>query len=170
MRVEYVRIGCACLVALVFAVTAVSKVRDFDAFRRSLPALVPVPHRAVRPLAVAVVLLEALVPVLVLVPATTSYGLGLAGLMLVAFTVAIAVALARGQHAPCRCFGASATPLGARHLVRNSLLVIAAALGVLLPDGLPALGGMALAGVAGAIGAILIVTFDDVVDLFARNS
>ncbi|MEV6150531.1 hypothetical protein AB0L53_09330 [Nonomuraea sp. NPDC052129] len=65
---------------------------------------------------------------------------------------------------------ASRRPHGARHLVRNSLLIIAAALGVLLPDGLPALGGAALAGAAGLIGARLIASFDDIVDLFARNA
>ncbi|MEU7744286.1 hypothetical protein [Nonomuraea sp. NPDC049158] len=58
----------------------------------------------------------------------------------------------------------------ARQLVRNSLMIIAAALGVLLPGGLPALGGAALAGAAGLIGAILIASFDDFVDLFARNA
>ncbi|HUR09386.1 MAG TPA: hypothetical protein VM347_43085 [Nonomuraea sp.] len=66
--------------------------------------------------------------------------------------------------------GTSAAPLDARHLVPNSLLIIPAALGVLLPGGLPALGGAALAGAAGLIGAILIASFDDIVDLFARNA
>ncbi|MEU0569601.1 MauE/DoxX family redox-associated membrane protein [Nonomuraea sp. NPDC005983] len=167
---DYVRIGCACLAGLVFAVTAVSKLRDFDGFAQSLPALVPVPRRARRPLAALVVALEALVPILVAVPAATPYGLALAGGLLVAFTAAIAVALGRGQHAPCRCFGVSAAPLGARHLVRNSLLIAAASLGALLPDGSPALAGTALALGAGLIGAILIVSFDDIVDLFARNT
>ncbi|MGC4956734.1 hypothetical protein ACLQ2P_26280 [Actinomadura citrea] len=35
------RIGCACLIGLVFAVSAVSKLRDFDGFAKSVPALVP---------------------------------------------------------------------------------------------------------------------------------
>ncbi|GGT84312.1 hypothetical protein [Actinomadura citrea] len=38
---ELVRIGCACLIGLVFAVSAVSKLRGFDGFARSVPALVP---------------------------------------------------------------------------------------------------------------------------------
>ncbi|MFG1961446.1 hypothetical protein [Nonomuraea sp. NPDC049028] len=49
-------------------------------------------------------------------------------------------------------------------------MIIAAALGVLLPGGLPVLGGAALAGAAGLIGAIMIASFDDFVDLFARNA
>ncbi|MEU6714988.1 MauE/DoxX family redox-associated membrane protein [Nonomuraea sp. NPDC046802] len=167
---EYVRIGCVCLVGLVFAVTAVSKLRDFQGFARSLPALVPVSGKAPRPLAAVVVVLEASVPILAAVPATTSYGLALACGLLVAFTAAIAFALRRGQRAPCRCFGTSAAPLGARHLVRNGLLIIAATLAVLLPDGSPVLAGTAMALGAGLIGAILIASFDDIVDLFARNT
>ncbi|WP_214408627.1 MauE/DoxX family redox-associated membrane protein [Sphaerisporangium fuscum] len=167
---EYVRIGCACLVALVFAITAVSKLRDFEGFRRSLPQLVPVRRPLLRPIAVAVVATEALIPILIAVPPLTPYGLALAGALLVAFTAAIALALRRGQRAPCRCFGASAAPLGARHLVRNALLIVVAALGALLPAGVPVLAGTALAVVAGLIGAMIIASFDDIVDLFARNA
>ncbi|MFC4534814.1 MauE/DoxX family redox-associated membrane protein [Sphaerisporangium dianthi] len=167
---EYVRIGCACLVGLVFAMTAVSKLRDLEGFRRSLPALVPARRELVRPLAMAVVVLEALVPISIAVPAITSYGLALACALLVAFTVAIVRALGRGRLTPCRCFGTSAVPLGSQHLVRNGLLIVAAALGGLLPGGAPALAGTVLAGAAGLIGAILIASLDDIVDLFARNA
>ncbi|MEU8110420.1 MauE/DoxX family redox-associated membrane protein [Nonomuraea muscovyensis] len=167
---EHVRIGCACLVGLVFAFTAVSKLRDFGGFARSLPELVPVGHALVRPLAAAVVALEVLVPVLVAVPAAMPYGLGVALILLAAFTAAIAVALARGRKAPCRCFGVSAAPLGARHLVRNGLLGLAAVLALLLPGGQGATGGTVVAAGAALIGAILIASYDDIVDLFARNS
>lgn len=171
---EYVRIGCACLIGLVFAFTAVSKLRDFGGFARSLPELVPVRRALVRPLAALVVALEVLVPVLVAVPATTSYGLGVALTLLVAFTVAIAVALARGRNAPCRCFGVSATPLGARHLVRNGLLCLATAPALLLPAGEGmtggTVGGTVVAAAAALVGALLIASYDDIVDLFARNS
>ncbi|MBE1586984.1 MauE/DoxX family redox-associated membrane protein [Nonomuraea angiospora] len=167
---EYVRIGCVCLVGLVFAVTATSKLRDFQGFARSLPGLAPVSGKAVRPLAAVVVALEALVSILVAVPTARPYGLALACGLLVTFTAAIASALRRGQRAPCRCFGTSLAPLSARHLVRNSLLIAAATLAALLPDGSPVLAGTAMALGAGLIGAILIASFDDIVDLFARNT
>ncbi|MEV0147783.1 MULTISPECIES: MauE/DoxX family redox-associated membrane protein [unclassified Nonomuraea] len=170
---EYVRVGCAWLIAVVFAVTAVSKARDLAGFARSLPDLVPVPRRLTRPLAVVVAGLEGLTALVVAVPlvagvsGAVAYGLALALLLLAAFTVAIAAALRRGRRAPCRCFGASAAPLGVRHLVRNGLLITAAALGLLLPAGSPALAGAVVAGVAGLVGAILVAAFDDLVDLFA---
>ncbi|MEV0400318.1 MauE/DoxX family redox-associated membrane protein [Actinoallomurus sp. NPDC050550] len=167
---EYVRAACASLLALVFVASAVSKLRDFGGFERSLPGLAPVPARLVRPLARAVVAAEAAIPVLLLVPPATAYGFGLAGILLMAFTVAIAVALRHGRRAPCRCFGASSTPIAPRHLVRNATLLVAAALGGAAPSGLPMTPGLAVAVAGGLVGAALIVVFDDIVDLFARSS
>ena len=74
---------------------------------------------------------------------------------------------------PCRCFGSSTTPLGRRHVVRNTLLTTAAAAGLVgvlagAPDGLTS-GGAVLAVVAGLRGC-LVVMFDDVVDLVAASS
>ncbi|WP_433186621.1 MauE/DoxX family redox-associated membrane protein [Actinoallomurus sp. CA-150999] len=51
---EYVRAACASLIALVFVASAVSKLRDFGGFERSLPGLAPV-ARLARPPARAVV-------------------------------------------------------------------------------------------------------------------
>jgi Methylamine utilisation protein MauE len=167
---EYVRAGCASLIALVFVASAVSKMRDFDGFARSLPALAPVGPVLVRPLAMVVVVAEAATPVLLVIPPVTSYGFALGFVLLAAFTGAIAVAVRRGRHAPCRCFGVSSTPVGPRHLVRNTALSSMAALGGLAPQQIPPPAGLAVAAAAGLIGAILIVSFDDIVDLFARSS
>ena len=52
--------------------------------------------------------------------------------MLIAFTVLIAVALAHGRRPPCACFGAwSAKPIGGGHLVRNGALMVLALLSLL---------------------------------------
>ena len=49
--------------------------------------------------------------------------------LLVAFSVLIALRLAQGRRPVCACFGAwSATPIGPRHLIRNGALI---AVGVL---------------------------------------
>ncbi|MFB4314952.1 MauE/DoxX family redox-associated membrane protein [Actinomadura sp. 21ATH] len=167
---EFVRIGSACLIGLVLAVSAVSKLRDVDGFARSVAALVPGirPGRA-RRLAIATIALEALVPPLLIAPPTTSYGFGLAAVLLAAFTAVIAASVRRGRRTACRCFGPSSVPLGPRHLVRNGALLACAAAGGLAPGGLPHAGGAAVAAAAGLVGALLIVSFDDIVDLFARN-
>ncbi|GAA2397545.1 methylamine utilization protein MauE [Actinomadura vinacea] len=166
---ELVRIGSACLIGLVFAVSAVSKVRDFGGFARSVRALVPVGPGHVRLVAITTTALEALVPPLLIAPPTAPYGFGLAAALLVAFTAAIAASIRRGRRATCRCFGPSSVPLGPRHLVRNGALFACAVLGGLSPGGLPPAGGIAVAAAAGAVGAVLIVSLDDIVELFARN-
>ena len=52
--------------------------------------------------------------------------------MLTAFTVLIAVALAHGRRPPCACFGAwSAKPIGRGHLVRNGALIVLALVSLL---------------------------------------
>ncbi|MBO2450021.1 hypothetical protein J4573_23160 [Actinomadura barringtoniae] len=168
---EYLSVGCASLLALVFAVSAISKTRDLDGFVASMPDLLPrlSGGTAARPVGLLVVALEAIAAVLLVVPATAPYGFGLAFLMLAAFTVAIAAAIRRGRRAPCRCFGASAAPLGVRHLGRNAVLLAAAALGA-FPAGSPgAAAGVAVAVAAGAVGAILIVSLDPLADLFMES-
>ncbi|MET7302452.1 MauE/DoxX family redox-associated membrane protein [Embleya sp. NPDC005575] len=170
-----VYVGCACLVGLVFAVSAVSKFRDFGGFVGSVPHLVPMPTGWARPTAVLVVAAETSVPVLVAVPPPGALGFGVAAALLIAFTVAIATALRRDRRSSCRCFGASDVPLGTRHLVRNGVLLAVALAGAATtgPGGFadpPPLAGALIAGVAGLIGALLIITLDDIVDLFARTA
>ncbi|MDL4777147.1 MauE/DoxX family redox-associated membrane protein [Actinomadura xylanilytica] len=177
---QYLQVGCACLIGLVFAVSAFTKVRDFEGFAASVPDLLPfgggpAAGRAsgggghVRPIASLVLVLEALAPVLLAVPATRPAGFGVALALLAAFTSAIALTLRRGRRASCRCFGASNAPLGARHLVRNGVLFTAAALGLATPGGPPVTAGLAVAVAAGAVAAILIVAFDDIADLLAGS-
>ncbi|GAA1556420.1 methylamine utilization protein MauE [Actinomadura kijaniata] len=167
---QYLPAVFACLIGLVFAVSAFTKLRDRAGFTRSVPDLVPaLPARLLGPLAHTVIALEAAVPVLLAVPATRILGFGVALVLLAAFTVAIAGALRRGRRAPCRCFGASAAPLGPRHLVRNGVLLAAASAGALAPGGAAPAAGLAVAAAAGLVAGLLIVSFDDLVDLFAGS-
>jgi hypothetical protein len=167
---SYLAVGCASLIGWVFLASAVSKLRHFGEFSGSLPALAPVRPGLVRPLAAAVVTAEAAVPVLLLLPRVMPYGFALAGGLLAAFTAAIAAALKHGRRAPCRCFGASGTPLGARHLLRNAILLITVVAGGLARGAAPPTAGLAVAVAGGLLGAILIVAFDDIAYLLARTS
>ncbi|GAA3709235.1 hypothetical protein GCM10022224_088450 [Nonomuraea antimicrobica] len=56
-----------------------------------------------------------------------------------------------------------------RHLVRNTALSFMTVLGGPTPKELPP-ADLAVAASSGLIGAILIVSFDDIIDLFARTS
>ncbi|MFJ1765374.1 MauE/DoxX family redox-associated membrane protein [Amycolatopsis sp. NPDC088138] len=167
---EYLRAACAALIAVVFAASSLSKVRDFRGFARSVPALVPMPADAVVPVSVAVVVAEAGAAVLVVVPATATAGFLLASLLLLAFAAAIGTALRRGRPAACRCFGAADTPVGPRHLARNTLLLCFAVVGALAPGGLPSVAGAAVAVAAGGAVAVLVIAMDDIAVVFARSS
>ncbi|MFB9689396.1 MauE/DoxX family redox-associated membrane protein [Amycolatopsis plumensis] len=165
---EYFRAFGAALIAVVFAASSLSKLRDFRGFARSVPALVPMPAKWVVPVSVAVVVTELASAVLVLVTAIA--GFVLASALLLAFTTAIAASLRRGRRAPCRCFGAAETPIGPRHLVRNTLLICFAVLGALAPEQLPPAAGAAVAFAAGVVVAVLVVAMDDIAVVFARSS
>ncbi|WP_405656475.1 MauE/DoxX family redox-associated membrane protein [Streptomyces sp. RK9] len=142
----------------------------FAAFLASVRSLRVVPPALVRPVALTVIAGEAAVCVLLAVPArgATTAGLLVAAALLTAFTVGIAAALRRGATAPCRCFGASSTPLGTPHLVRNAVLcalALAGALGAPTAADAPPGGGL-VAGVAGLVAGALVTQLDHLLALF----
>lgn len=167
---DYLRVGCASTIGLVFLAAAVSKLRDYREFNKSLAVLAPVRPYLLRPLGVVVLASEAAVPMLLLVPSATQYGLWASCGLVCVFSAAIAAALRHGKHVPCRCFGASSTPLGAGHLVRNTIILITAVMGALAPSAHSPAPRVAVAIAAGLAAAILIVAFDDIAYLFARSS
>jgi hypothetical protein len=180
---DRVGFGCYCLVGLVFAVSAASKLRgsaafwDFVKTARTLTTAVIPGYRtgrdAARRIGVLVIAGELAVPVLLVVPGTAGIGLGVAIVLLTVFGVGIAAATRRGLRTSCRCFGSSSTPLGRRHLVRNALLVAAAATGLAFgPErvGQADPSALAVAGAAAVILAVLVVRLDDLTDLFTPAS
>jgi hypothetical protein len=175
--------GCCCLVGLVFAVSSASKLRGraaFDEFIRTtrVLAVATIPGYQVsrvgaRRMGVAVVSGEIAVPVLMVVPGTAGIGLGIAIVLLTVFGVGIAAAMRRGLRTSCRCFGSSSAPLGPRHLVRNALLVAAAATGLAFgPDRIGSAdpAGLAVAGAGAVVLVALVVRLDDLIDLFTPAS
>jgi Methylamine utilisation protein MauE len=169
----YVLVGARVLIGLVFAVSAFTKVRNrrsFAAFRSSIVDLRLLPKPLVNPVAVAVVGTEMVIPALLLAPATPAAGFVLTMLLLVAFSVAIARVLAAGTTASCRCFGVSAAPFGRHHLYRNGALTVVAAAGLVAAAGPVSSGavpaGSAVAAGTAAVGALVVVMLDDIVELF----
>ncbi|MFI7635951.1 MauE/DoxX family redox-associated membrane protein [Nonomuraea sp. NPDC049400] len=168
---DYLAIACRCLIGLIFAISALSKIRGrqaYQEFARTTTTLLP---RHGRKLALPALAAEFAVPVLLALPATTLAGFGLAATLLTAFAVAIAAALRRGVRTSCRCFGASTTPLGTQHVIRNAALIAVSATGAALGPGDPAHpGGIAVAAVAAVVLATLVTRLDDLIDLFAPTT
>lgn len=162
-------VACQVLLAAVFAVSAFTKLRSGAALRAFSSSLVMLPVRVRWSAAVVVAAVEAVVPVAMLFPAV---GLSMSGALLVCFSAGIALSIRRGMRASCRCFGASEVPLGPSHLVRNGLLLAVVVLGganLAAPGDLTA-AGLTIAAVAGLVGAILLIVFDDIADLFTEGS
>jgi hypothetical protein len=77
-----------------------------------------------------------------------------AGTLLLAFTVAVALRVARGEAVPCGCFGeTSPEPVGVDTLVRNGVLLAVAALAVATGDG----AGGPVSAVAGVVVGLALV-------------
>lgn len=165
-------VGCCWLVAVVFAISAIGKLGTSavrGAFLRSVRDMGVLPAGAVGPVARAVSILEAAAGGLLVVPATAVLGCVLALTLLAAFTTGIAIVVRRGTAASCLCFGTSERPYSARHLVRNALLGLVAIAGGLLSGAPVDLPATLVAIAAGAIGALIVVTLDEMLDLFSTQ-
>ncbi|WP_410660330.1 MauE/DoxX family redox-associated membrane protein [Amycolatopsis sp. lyj-112] len=182
----YLAVFAMVLCGLVLLVSAVSKVRGkaaYAEFAASVPAF-GIPARWTSLFAAATVTAEFVITALLL-PATASvlfgsasgWWLALAGLVFAAglfgvLTAAVWRAVARRTGAVCRCFGPARTVLAHRHVVRNALLLLVAVAGAIALAGASAMSTVdpvvaALSAVVGAVGAVAVVRFDDLAELFA---
>jgi Methylamine utilisation protein MauE len=168
----YAAFACRGLIGLVFAVAAVTKVRSPSAYREfaSWLAALPVPMAGNRALPAAFIAAEVTVVVLVAVPVAAMAGLLLAAGCLAVMTAGTAVIVKRGARVPCQCFGPSSSPLGARHVVRDGVLLVIALAGALGPGGgIASPAGIALSLGAALIGATFVVFSDDLIALFESD-
>jgi hypothetical protein len=174
-----VTIGASVLCGLVLLVSAVSKVRtrkDYAEFVASVPAF-GIPERWTRWFAAATVVAEFGITALLLPGAgfaaagagrwVAGAGLVLAVGLFGVLTVAVWRAVARRSGAVCRCFGPARAVLARRHVVRNALLLLAAAVGALPATAADSVASAGLAAAVGAVGAVLVIRFDDLAELFA---
>ncbi|MEV0977429.1 MauE/DoxX family redox-associated membrane protein [Streptomyces sp. NPDC049915] len=168
----YALLAVRLLVGIVFAASATGKLRGagaFAGFEDSARAM-GVPARAVRPVAVTVVAGECAAVVLLALGPGGAFGFGLTLLLLAAFTAGIVRALRAGTRTSCACFGASTTPLGRRHVVRNTVLLALAAFGLAAAlAGTPVPGqaaGVLVAAFAALVGALLVIFTDELGSLF----
>lgn len=170
----YALLACQVLLLAVFAVAGGSKLtrHGFGEFRAATGRLLPVRWSGWRrPAAVGVLVAELATVGLLAWPPAVPVGFAMALGLGTAFSAGIVAALRRGERGPCRCLGASTTPLGGSHLARNGVVTAAAVVGLVLawlPEPVPASpAGIGLAAVAGLVLAALVVRMDDLVALFA---
>ncbi|CAL9382883.1 MauE/DoxX family redox-associated membrane protein [Streptomyces sp. enrichment culture] len=169
---HYVVLAVQSLVVVVFLVSSAGKLKsrgDIREFTASLRRLRILPASAAGPAAFCVLAAEVAIWVLLVipVPVARTAGFFVAAGLLTVFAAGITLSLRRGEQVPCRCFGASTTPLGPWHVVRNLLLAGAAAVAPVLPSGGAVRpGGLVVAVCAGLLLGALVALFDDLVALF----
>jgi len=116
-------LGARLLLALVFLVAAVAKLRDRSGFERSLLAF-GAPAGAAGYAAVVIPIAEIAVATLLIRAASTWWGAVVSLVLLAAFTTAVAINLAKGRTPSCSCFGAAASePIGPATLARNLIFL-----------------------------------------------
>jgi hypothetical protein len=169
---SYLLLACRVMLAGIFVVSLVSKVRSrtaYAGFRRSVAEWRVVPRHRSAAVAAGAVAGEAGVVLLLVLPWTVPVGFITGAVLLAAFTAGIVVVLRRQRAVTCRCFGASTTKLGATHVVRNLLLFtlcVAGAVSAAVAAGPPPTApGAALALSVAAIGVLIVVRIDDLVAL-----
>ena len=174
---EYLELGCRVLLGGVFAVSAGSKLYSrtaFAGFTAATARLTGARGARARLLAVATVVAEVVVVLALIVPALVLWGFAASIGLLAVLTAAIVRSLRRGQRAPCRCFGASDSPLGTRHVARNAVLAAFGVLGIVagMSTATPSLdvGTACVVAVAALIGVALTARLDDLVGLFRTTA
>jgi hypothetical protein len=166
----YCALACRMLIGIVFAASALSKLRgrtEYRAFARWLGQLpLPGPLRGA-PAAAAVAVTETAIVVLLIPAATAVAGLVLSAVTLAAFGGGTLVTVRRDPAIPCRCFGASHSPMSTWHVARDLLLAVAAvAAAAAASSPAPAAGGIALALAVAVTAAVPTVLFDDLLSIF----
>ena len=173
----YVVLGAQFVLVGVFVLALVGKVRSaaaYAGFLGSVEAFVEafgVSRGMARPVGAAVVAGEVAAVGLLVTPWTRAAGFAVAAGLLAVLCVGVARVLRRGGRAPCRCFGASDTPVGRSHLVRNAVLLAVAAAGLLpTTGGDPAPLAVALVAVAGLVIVLIVRHLDDLVEVIAPRN
>jgi hypothetical protein len=165
---NYVLLACRVLLITIFVVALVGKVRGraaYTEFRRSVIEWRVLPRRWSAVVAAAAVTGEAVVVLLLMLPASVQVGFVAGALLLAAFTTGVIRMLRLGRPARCRCFGASTVTLSGAHVVRNAMLIGLCVTGAVAATGAGGssltVPGAVLALSAAAVGVLFVVRFDD---------
>lgn len=157
------------LLFVVFAASAWSKVRDRSALAELAGTLAAIRLiRSGRAAAIALLIAEAVTAAMLALPWLPSVAaFGAATALLCALSAGVGVVLRQRSRVTCRCFGASRSPLGRWHLVRNLALLGVAAIGLFVNEGTGGHpGGLMIAGSAGALLGALVINAEEIVALF----
>jgi hypothetical protein len=165
--------ACRCVLGLVFAVSAVSKVRSQAAWRSLGTWLAGMPFRPLRLKGMPLTLVLAEAAVVALVAAAPLAGLISGAVLALTLTVGLYLVVRSGSRQPCLCFGTSSEPAGSQHVLRNGVLLALAVVGSVCAGTTghpPGPAESMLAAIAGLATALLVIFFGDISALFTSGS
>lgn len=170
---EYVLLVERCVLATVFTLAFIGKVRTrsgFGQFVVSIQRLAHLPSSAAAVVAVVITMSEGGTVLLLALPGTTDLGFILAGGLILIFITVVLRGSLSGVTAECRCFGKAAV-IGVAMVLRNAILLAVAVSGLLMkPAGkMDDLTYTALALLAGCCGGIAFVRYYDVAVRFVAT-
>jgi hypothetical protein len=171
----YLAIAGRFLIGVIFAFSALGKVRSKSAYREFVTWLadLPVPLLPKRGRAVVAGTLvadEVLIVVLVTMSPTAPAGLSLAAVTLAVFAAGTFAMARSPAQATCQCFGRSEVPISTRHLVRDIVLcavaaTAAAAAAAATVEARPV--GITMSLASATVAAAFLLLLDDIAALFA---
>jgi uncharacterized membrane protein YphA (DoxX/SURF4 family) len=120
------------LIGLVFIAAALPKIGDPESFASAVHNYRLLPMVLENLVAITLPWIELVAGLALILGLRARAGGLIASLMMVVFTIAVAVSLARGLDVECGCFGTGdASRIGLRKLVENVLLLVLSLLGTL---------------------------------------
>jgi methylamine utilization protein MauE len=174
-------VGVLSMAGIVFGASSAGKLRSGPAFRSFTAGLGDtrlVPARRLTAIGAVLAASEAVVAILLAVAALLVWAgagvalaigaLAAAALLTSVLAAGVAVVMRRGVRARCACFGAASNqPLGPVHLIRNLSLLAVEVVGLALSPlaAAPAPAGGLVALLAGLVGALLVIRWEDLAAL-----
>lgn len=168
MVADQLLVFCRILIALVFILSLVGKLRNVAAFQEAITDFELLPERAVKVATWAFLAGEALVIVLLVVGGGGLLaGFGLAIVLLALFSMALLLVLRRKLKVVCNCFGQSEQHISGYDVARNALLIVSCLGGLFALRSAGAslsAGELALLGLMAAAATILITNLADIAE------
>ncbi|MEM8536022.1 MAG: MauE/DoxX family redox-associated membrane protein [Chloroflexota bacterium] len=116
----YVLVFCRIVIGLLFAISAINKLRDFGSFAQTITRFRILPGHLSTPAACIFVAAEVIITIMMVFGGVWLWpGFLFTILLLVAFSVALGSVLARNIQTSCNCFGNTDKPVSTADIWRN---------------------------------------------------
>lgn len=129
MLTDYLLMFLRVLVGFIFVVAVIEKMRSMTAFAAAITQFIQVERKTARFIAVAVLLFEMLVILLLTLPSSVTAGFILAVLLLILFSLVLFESIRARKQIDCNCFGKNGERVSRYDLWRNGIIGLCAGVG-----------------------------------------